>query len=140
MSRIFVFDNNADTLRSVAYALQTDGHEVFTNMYTLKATGVQKINTDPVVVLKYMLGLDPLPDIVIVECLEVDGEEFIAMLKAISVSANMVILTTSHMGKSQEPHGKARRLAQLYGVHFVPKPFSLKFLVPFVTNFLAVRC
>ncbi|MDD5749823.1 MAG: hypothetical protein PHO91_03525 [Patescibacteria group bacterium] len=119
MSRIFIFDNCPDTVRTLRFYLEGEGHQVLSNME--EAGALTKIELRPTDVLKKMLGWRPLPDIVLVECLDVDSEFFIRMLKSLSIAQQMVICAMTH----RYPNSRINRLMSSYGVHCLNKPFNV---------------
>ena len=119
MARIFIFDSCPDTVRTLRCYLEGEGHQVLSNMEEVGA--LTKIELRPTDALKKMLGWRPLPDIVLVECLDVDSELFIGVLKSLSIADQMTICALTH----RYPNSRINRLMSSYGVRCLTKPFNV---------------
>lgn len=130
MARVFIYDRDEETIKALTAVLECQGHDVYSNM------GPLTVELRPVNVLRLMLEQKPLPDVILVECLDVDSEGFISMLKSTSLADNMAIVGMTH----KYPNGKIERLMESYGIFSMPKPFNLSRMVNFVHELTVAQC
>lgn len=133
--RVFIFDNDPQLALTMAFALESEGHQVLTNVDYLP-NGRTHIDLRAVEVLRKMLEWKPLPDVIIIECLEVDSEEFIRILRSTGLDEKMTILAMTH----RYPNTKIERLMKHYGAFYMPKPLNVTRLVEYVHQLRGIAC
>ncbi len=137
MSRIFIFDDNYDTIRTLGCALEChgQGHEVLTNVVLPKGTTKPKIITNPVDVLGLLASTRPFPDLIVAETGTVDGGWLCGLVHDLEMSKRCSIVLTGHRHNE-----KVRHLEKLYQVSFWAKPFNTLKFVEYIETFFAVSC
>lgn len=123
--RVFIFDSDPDTAMTMAFGLESEGHEVLTNIEQTDGK-TYRAQLDTTKVIRKMLNWDPLPDVIIIECLDVDSERFMEILT--SAGVHITTLAMSH----RYPNTKIERLMSEYGVFCMPKPLNVARLVDYV--------
>jgi len=146
MARIAVFDTEYSTLRALYYALEGEGHEVITNTVSHSADGqaITQLVTDPISLLNTifqprLVNGKPVilvPDLFIIDFLNLDGEKIMNMLKQVHRTKDVPVIAISHKanGISRE------QLLKIYGTHYIPKPFNVWRVVECAEAFLGVVC
>jgi len=135
MSLIFVYDNNYDTLRSVAYALEGRGHKVLTNVVLPKGSTTPKMILHPADVAGLLMSTRPFPDVIIVETTTVDGGWLCGLVSDMEMSERCSVVLIGHQRTD-----KVRHLQKLYHVPFWPKPFNVLKFADYIETFFAVSC
>ena len=120
MARVFIFDNDPNTAMTIAFALESQGHEVLTNIDTDEA-GDYHTNLDTSKVIRKMLKWEPTPDVIIIECLDVDSEKFLEILATTTAKKATVIAMTHRYPNNT----KLQRLMKDYGVSCMEKPLNI---------------
>jgi DNA-binding response OmpR family regulator len=146
LARIAVFDTTYTSIRTIYYALEGEGHQVVTNVFPEKVYGklVMKMVTDPLSLVTKILTprlvdgqvVRPIPDVFIIDFLNLDGEKIASILKQIHSTRSVPVIALSHKGKNID----RQKLLQLYGTHYIPKPFNVWNVVDHVETFLGVTC
>lgn len=146
MARIAVFDTDYPSLRTIYYALEGNGHQVVTNVFPEKVHGqlVMKMITEPISLVTKTLAprvidghaIQMVPDLFIIDFLNLDADKIMYMLKRITSTKNVPVIAISQKDESID----RRRLLELYGTHYIPKPFNVWTVVERVEAFLGVTC
>jgi DNA-binding response OmpR family regulator len=146
MARIAVFDTDYPALRTIYYALAENRHQVVTNLFSEKVHGqvVMKMVTDPISLVTKILAprvvdghaIQLIPEIFIIDFLNLDGEKIMYMLKRIRSTKYAPVIAISHKGSTID----RQKLLELYGTHYIPKPFNVWTVVECVESFLGVTC
>ncbi|MBT4209949.1 MAG: hypothetical protein HOE19_03490 [Candidatus Komeilibacteria bacterium] len=111
----------------MAFGLESEGHEVLTNIETNESGGHHaELNTTKVI--RKMLEWKPVPDVIIIECLEVDSERFMSILQGAGMQ-HLTVLAMSHRYKNNT---RLQRLMSEYGAFCMPKPLNVNNLVEYV--------
>lgn len=141
MSRIFIYDSNYDTIRTLGCALEChgSGHQVYTNAVLDPKDNRPKLVTNPIDVIGLLIHLRPFPDLVIAETGTVDGGWLCGLIYDMEMGRNcsVVLMSALMEDKHQE---KIQKLQKLYGAHFQQKPFNVNKFVEYLETFLAVSC
>ena len=127
MARVFIFDNDPNLAMTMAFGLECEGHEVLTNIENNELGGYHA-ELDTTKVIRKMLEWKPVPDVIIIECLEVDSERFMSIL----TQAGMQHLTVLAMSHRYANNTKLERLMRDYGAFCMPKPLNVGNLVEYV--------
>lgn len=137
MSRIFIYDDNTDTINALRYTLETSGsgHEVLSNIVWSNENRRAKLVTSAVDVIGLLVHTRPFPDVVIAEAGRIDGGWLCGLIYDMELGQNCSVVLLGH-----EKTDKIDQLIKLYGAHFYKKPFGVLKLVEFVETFLAVSC
>lgn len=134
MARVFIFDDDPGMAMTMAFGLECEGHEVMTNIETID--GSYHANLDTTTVVRKMLEWKPVPDVIIIECLNVDSERFLNILS----SAGMSHLTVLAMSHRYSNNAKLERLMSDHGAFCMPKPLNVAKLVDYVQELTMSRC
>ncbi len=137
MSRIFVYDNNYDTIQTLRYALECHGrgHEVLANVVLPRGSTTPKMILRPVDVAGLLVSTRPFPDVIIAETTTVDGGWLCGLVYDMEMSQRCSVILTGHQRTD-----KVRHLEKLYQVPFWPKPFNILKFVDYIETFFAVSC
>ncbi len=146
MARIAVFDTDYSSIRTISEALKGEGHEVVTNIIPVIVHDqmVMKPVTDPISLITRTLSFHVVdgeavrrvPDLFIIDFLNLDGENIMDMLKQIRSTQNAPVIALSH----KAPGIDRRRLLEFYGTHYIPKPFNVWDVVERTEAFLGITC
>jgi len=146
MSRIALFDTEYSTLRSLYYALTGEGHEVITNTATETIEGqpVTQLITDPVHLLNKILQPQIIdghatvkaPDLFIIDFLNIDGEKIMKLLKQIRLTKDIPIIAMSHVSGNID----RLQMIEIYGAHYISKPFNIWEVVECAESFIGIKC
>ncbi|MBU1203078.1 hypothetical protein KKH39_03520 [Patescibacteria group bacterium] len=137
MSRIFIYDDNADTIKTLRHALETSGagHEVLANIVWSNQDKQAKLVTSAVDVIGLLIQTRPFPDVVIAEAERIDGNWLCGLIYDMELGKNCSVILVGHKKTKKIEH-----LLKLYGAHFFPKPFNVLHFVEYIETFLAVSC
>lgn len=137
MSRIFIYDDNTDTINALRHALETtgNGHEVLANIAWSNQDKRAKLIVSAVDVVGLLVQTKPFPDLIIAEAERIDGGWLCGLVYDMELGQNCSVVLTGHKKTKQIEH-----LIKLYGAHFFPKPFSVMKFVEYVETFFAVSC
>jgi len=146
MALVAIFDTSFDSIYCISYALAEHGHRSVTNIFPEKVQGqiVMKIATDPIKLVTSTLmpklvdgqAVRFIPDLFIIDFLNLDGEKIMSMLRQIRSTKDVPVIALSHKG----PNIDRRQLLEVYGTHYVAKPFNVWKLLERVESFLGVTC
>jgi DNA-binding response OmpR family regulator len=123
MARAFIFDSDLNTAMTIAFGLESQGYEVLTNIDT-----DHQANLDTTKVIRKMLTWEPEPDVIIIECLDVDSEKFLEILATTTAKKATVIAMTHRYPNNT----KLKRLMKDYGVLCMEKPLNIAKFVEYV--------
>lgn len=142
MSRIFIYDSNYDTLRTLRCALEChgQGHEVYANVVVDPKDKRPKLVSNPVDVIGLLIHLRPFPDLVIAETGTVDGAWLCGLIYDMEMGRNCSVVLMSALVHDEKHMEKIAKLQKLYGAHFWKKPFNVNTFVEYLETFLAVSC
>lgn len=145
MARIFIFDGNPDTIRSVGRVLESRphytevGHTVYSNLIGYKdpKTGFprQRLITNPIDVMKVYGRIRPLPEIILADCSQVNGIWLCGLLKDCGLADNALVVLMTH----NEQDKKILHTCRLYQAQFIRKPFNIHQITNLVDDWLSVE-
>lgn len=135
MSRIFIFDDNHDTIQTMRYALESQGHDIYANLVLKPGEPSPRLVKNVVDVVGLLVGLRPFPDLVIAETDSIDGAWLGGLIYDMELGQNCSLIL---MGR--EENEKIKQLKKLYGAHFWAKPFNVMTFVNYIETFLAITC
>ena len=131
MARIFIFDSCPDRIRTLYYSLSGEGHDVQTNLSNINAP-VSRLELDPTRAVRkiWTSWQGQLPDIIIMDCLDVDSAKFLEELhRPFFKSEVCTIVMTPYTSRA---NGLLRRLMSGFGVFCMERPFAVHRFLDFV--------
>lgn len=135
MARIFIFGSNYGTIRSMGYALESEDHEVYTNLVPVPGQRIPRIVTDVVDATEILSGIRPFPDLIIAETVEVKGAWIGKLLYKMEMLSRCPLVLVAPY-KDEE----ILRLMDLYDARFWKRPFNVSAFVEYVETFFAITC
>ncbi len=132
MAQIFIFDNNSELVRSMVDVFEFNDHEVKSNIKN--TNNCIDIELCPVKILRSMLEWNPSPDVILIECLDVDSEKFLSMYKATSFSKNTEIIIMT----DRYHNTKMKRLMKSYKAFCMIKPFNFSKIVTYIDELILI--
>lgn len=125
MARVFIFDCRVDRIRQLTQEMEAAGHDVASNMECLNSPELTTRELSSTIgVNKLWSAWDgDLPDVLLVECLDLDSERFLQILNTPFPKRDVqVIVMSDHHARANT---RLRRLMAIYNAFCVDWPIDI---------------